>query len=330
MRALEKASRELKKPSRAARPHEGDLEDLKRSLKRYGVLQPIIAKPNGEVVIGQRRAEAAKLLGIRVPVVVRADLADEMAALEARLSEELSHTPWDRVALAEEIRKLYESHKERNKDFTREDLADRLGITVSNLETLFTVAGLPKEIKREVHRGGLSASDARTIAGIGGLKDEEKIRLAKKVAAGKIPGGRKLNEEVAPLIRRAPEAVRKQLVENPRVDYWQAARHVVEKERKDKEHAKVGTTVRGFVATLVERLKFWRLAFHSAKVVVPFIPETQWQMLERVIRELIEDLEDALKERTKQKVTEAQALLSSRPEKIIDLVKTSEDKFGTR
>ena len=50
----------------------GDLEGLARSIAEIGLLHPIIITPDGQLVVGERRLRACKLLGWRtIPVHVR-------------------------------------------------------------------------------------------------------------------------------------------------------------------------------------------------------------------------------------------------------------------
>ena len=54
----------------------GDLEALARSIAEIGLLQPIIITPDGQLVVGERRLRACKLLGWRtIPVHVRSGSA---------------------------------------------------------------------------------------------------------------------------------------------------------------------------------------------------------------------------------------------------------------
>lgn len=65
----------------------GALEELARSIREQGVLQPLLVRPLGsggyEIVAGERRWRAAQLAGLaEVPVLVR-DLSDEQSRLAA-------------------------------------------------------------------------------------------------------------------------------------------------------------------------------------------------------------------------------------------------------
>jgi hypothetical protein len=53
---------------------------LSKSIKRYGIANPLNVKPNGEIITGHGRRLAALLLGwTHIPVIVRTDLTDSEA-----------------------------------------------------------------------------------------------------------------------------------------------------------------------------------------------------------------------------------------------------------
>ena len=67
------------------------LEELSASLKRDGLIEPIIVKPNGlkyELIIGERRVRAAIRANIpKLPAIIRDDITDEEASRFAAQSE---------------------------------------------------------------------------------------------------------------------------------------------------------------------------------------------------------------------------------------------------
>jgi ParB family chromosome partitioning protein len=65
----------------------GNLEPLKNSLKRYGLLNPVTINAKNELIAGQRRLEAAKQLGWNTIPVVVIDTADSASLLEIELEE---------------------------------------------------------------------------------------------------------------------------------------------------------------------------------------------------------------------------------------------------
>lgn len=88
----------------------GDLDALAASIADVGLLQPIVVKPDGLLVAGQRRIEACKRLGWDdVPVSVAYTVGDELKALYAERDENTCRkdfTPSEAVAMAEAIEPL--------------------------------------------------------------------------------------------------------------------------------------------------------------------------------------------------------------------------------
>ncbi len=322
-------SRELRAPRRASRPKDdADQGDLRESIRRFGVVQPIIAKPDGEVIVGQRRSEAAKRLGLDVPVIIRDDLRDEIAAWEARLSEEMVHQPWERLDLAEEIRRLYEAHKKRDDKFPRAKLAERLGVSESTLKNYFILAGLPEEVKEKVQRGDLTSRDARTIGDIADLTEREKVKLATKVAEGKIPTGRKLEDEVAPLIRKAPEPIRSALIHHRDTTYEDARRTLARRETKEAEAKGAEHTLHGLAAVIRERFRHWRGALRGTQVIVPLLSDNEWTSIEALILELMDELKAWRTARhDREEMSKAKALIASKPERVVKLAQDAEQKL---
>lgn len=88
----------------------GDLDALAASIADVGLLQPIVVKPDGTLVAGQRRLEACKRLGWDdVPVHVVCTASDALKALKAERDENTCRkdfTPSEAVAVAEGIEPL--------------------------------------------------------------------------------------------------------------------------------------------------------------------------------------------------------------------------------
>jgi len=73
-----------------------DVEDLAESMQRHGQLHPIAITSKNVLVSGQRRLEAAKLLGWKTidAIVLRTD--DRAAQLEIELDENIQRSPLTR------------------------------------------------------------------------------------------------------------------------------------------------------------------------------------------------------------------------------------------
>lgn len=118
---LEKVSPNPQQP-RVSFPAE-ELEQLAASIKRHGVLQPIVVSRRGdgyELVAGHRRVLAARLAGRRaIAAVVREDVADR---LELALVENIQRTDLNGLEQARAYRLLMDTY-----GLTQQQLAERLG-----------------------------------------------------------------------------------------------------------------------------------------------------------------------------------------------------------
>jgi ParB family chromosome partitioning protein len=152
------------------------LRGLADSIRRAGVLQPVVVRPRGEMyelVMGERRLRAAHMAGLeRVPALVR-DVPDdrmlEFALIENVQREDLN--PMDKaVAVQRMIRELA---------LTQEDAGRRLGLERSTVANLLRLLDLPPAVQDMVSRGTLSAGHARAILALPG--EAERVALAERV-----------------------------------------------------------------------------------------------------------------------------------------------------
>lgn len=101
----------------------GDLTPLMDSLQRVGLLQPVTITPDGHLICGYRRLEAAKQLRWRtLRVWVRSGLSDELTRLLAERDENTTHkplAPLEAARLYEELRELVAEDADRRKKATQ-------------------------------------------------------------------------------------------------------------------------------------------------------------------------------------------------------------------
>ena len=114
----------LTPPERSIRLGEDEeLEELVESIRRHGILQPILVRPRGllyEVVAGERRLKAAKKAGlVEVPVIVR-EMSDEEVAF-ARLVENLQRKDLSAYEKAKALKAFLD------RGYTQAELAEKLG-----------------------------------------------------------------------------------------------------------------------------------------------------------------------------------------------------------
>jgi len=85
----------------------GDLEPLKRSIEKLGLLQPITISPDGTLICGRRRLEAIReLQWPTVKVWVRSGISDRLNSLLAWQDENALHKPLSVIEAADLYREL--------------------------------------------------------------------------------------------------------------------------------------------------------------------------------------------------------------------------------
>lgn len=94
------------KVKRRVRKDLGNLDSLKDSLKRYGLLNPITINSDNELVAGQRRLEAAKQLGWTSINVIVIDTKNKISLLEMELEENNQRLPFNDLELLEGYKQL--------------------------------------------------------------------------------------------------------------------------------------------------------------------------------------------------------------------------------
>jgi DNA modification methylase len=92
----------------------GDIDDLAASIKRYGLIQPIVVNQDKRLIAGGRRLEACKRLGLTVvDVVFRETLtADELHELELEENVRRKEMSWQERAIC--IKKIHDLKRQRN------------------------------------------------------------------------------------------------------------------------------------------------------------------------------------------------------------------------
>ena len=152
------------------------LEDLSDSIKKNGVLQPILVRKKGanyEIVAGERRYQAAKLAGLEeIPVSIREISDDEVFQLA--LIENLQRSDLDPIEEALGYRKLI-----KDNGFTQEQLGKILSKSRSAIANSLRLLDLPQEVQDMMADGKLAAGHARAILAVAG--EEGKLKLAQKV-----------------------------------------------------------------------------------------------------------------------------------------------------
>ena len=178
--------------------HEQDLDELARSLKTHGVVQPVLLRPDPkkkgsyQVVAGERRWRAAQRAGLHeLPAVIRE--LDDRQTLELAIIENVQRVDLDPIEEALGYSQLIETFK-----YTQEELATEIGKSRSHLANTMRLLALPDPVQNMLRNGKLSAGHARAL-----ITSPDPEKLASEVVA-------------KGLSVRQTEALAKQLPENLR------------------------------------------------------------------------------------------------------------------
>ncbi|NLN07820.1 MAG: ParB/RepB/Spo0J family partition protein [Firmicutes bacterium] len=149
------------------------LEELARSVKQHGILQPLIVRPHGrqyELVAGERRLRAAKMAGLEtVPVIIKSFSDREM--MEIALIENLQRENLNPLEEAEAYKRLLEEFR-----YTQEQLAERVGKSRSAVANILRLLTLHADVKKELAAGNLSEGHARALLALPLEKQPEAAR----------------------------------------------------------------------------------------------------------------------------------------------------------
>ncbi len=143
---------------------ESALEDLKNSILKHGLIQPITVRKveNGyELISGERRLRASTLAGIpKVPCYV-IDVNTNVQMLELALIENLLREDLNPVEIASGYQRLIEEYK-----YTQEQVAERVGRERSTVTNFLRLLRLPASIQDMVRMKKLSFGHARALVPI--------------------------------------------------------------------------------------------------------------------------------------------------------------------
>jgi ParB family chromosome partitioning protein len=187
------------------------LDDLARSIKANGVIQPIVVRRDGDrfhIIAGERRWRAAQKAGLmQVPVVVR-EMTDgqDRSLLEMALVENIQRENLNPIDEALAYRRLSDEFR-----LTQEEIAAAVGkdrATIANFQRLLR---LPPEVQADLAAGALSMGHARALLSLTDEADQR--RIARDVITRSLSVRetealvRKASEAAAPKAAAAPKPV---------------------------------------------------------------------------------------------------------------------------
>jgi ParB family chromosome partitioning protein len=157
---------------------EARIEDLARSIRANGIIQPIVVrKVDGgfEIIAGERRWRASQRAGLlKVPVVVR-DIPEERL-LAVALIENIQREDLNPIEEAAAYRRLTDDYQ-----LTQEQIADAVGKDRSSVANYLRLLKLPQEVRANLGSGALSMGHARALLGL--PDDAAQLQVGREVVA---------------------------------------------------------------------------------------------------------------------------------------------------
>ncbi len=140
---------------------DGTLQELARSIRERGVIQPIIARRTEdgelEIVAGERRWQAARIAGLE-QVPVRIGDYDDQQALYAALVENLQREDLNPVDLAKGLQALAKDF-----DLSHEQVAKGVGLARPTVTNLIRILGLHPDVLALARRREIETGHARAL-----------------------------------------------------------------------------------------------------------------------------------------------------------------------
>jgi len=155
------------------------LEELARSIKASGIIQPLVVRPIGgrfQLIAGERRWRAAQRAGLtKVSAIVR-HVSDELA-LEMTLVENIQREDLNAIETARAFDRLMEEFH-----LTQEAVAERTGKDRTTVANAVRLLKLEPNIQEWIEEGKLSAGHGRALLAV--VDAKLRMRYAHRASRG--------------------------------------------------------------------------------------------------------------------------------------------------
>jgi len=148
------------------------LRELAESIREFGIIQPLVVSkkekevPSGteveyELIAGERRLLAAKMLGLeRVPVIIRR-VDRENERLEMAVIENLQREDLNPIEVARAFARLQDEFR-----LTQREISRRLGKSRESVANTLRLLDLPSYIQDALERGDITESHGRLLLSV--------------------------------------------------------------------------------------------------------------------------------------------------------------------
>lgn len=138
-----------------------ELEGLAQSIRQNGIIQPIAVRVNAsgnyELISGERRLRASRLVGISLIPCIIMEASDEKSALFA-LIENMQRSDLGFFEEASAIEKLIVDF-----NMSRDDVCRKLGKAAPTISNKLRLLKLPEDIRLKITQEGLTERHARAL-----------------------------------------------------------------------------------------------------------------------------------------------------------------------
>jgi len=188
-----------------------ELQSLADSIREYGILQPLIVtkteeetasgiKVSYELVAGERRLKAAKMIGLNfIPAVIR-QKTEGKQKLELALIENIQRADLNAVEKARGYQRL-----QKEFGLTQKEIALKIGQSRELVANAVRLLGLPVEIQRAIESGKISEGHGRAILAIN--DDNQKLAILNEIILKNLSvrAAESLGRQVMGVVRKIKE-----------------------------------------------------------------------------------------------------------------------------
>jgi len=146
-----------------------DLERLTESVRKEGVLMPILVRPQGdgyELIAGERRWRASQAAGLlEIPAVVRD--VDDLQALEFAIIENEQRNDLTAIESARAYKRLIDEFS-----YTQQQVAESIGVSRVQVSNMIRLMQLPASVQQMIEKRELTMGQARPLVGLDAARAE--------------------------------------------------------------------------------------------------------------------------------------------------------------
>ena len=165
---------------------EEKLEELAKSIKKNGIIQPIAVRPSKtdsgkfEIVAGERRWLAAQRAGLHEIPVTILDLSD-VESLEVAIVENIQRDDLNPIEEARGYKRLNDEFK-----YDHESISKLMSKSRSHISNTLRLLTLPEDVISMLEEGTLTSGQARPLIGISNASAIAEEIVSKNYSARKV------------------------------------------------------------------------------------------------------------------------------------------------